>query len=99
MKPGDLLLAAELDPAKASQFLGKYGFKDPAGADRVAQGSAGPDRVPRGPLRRSQPAGRRAQAARRRAVSRPRDAIARDRAAPVLEWHVVEYQQIGRAHV
>ena len=28
MKPEDLLLAAELDPAKASQFLKKYGFKE-----------------------------------------------------------------------
>ena len=37
MKPEDLLLAAELDPAKASQFLEKYGFKDPAGADRNLQ--------------------------------------------------------------
>jgi glutamate-ammonia-ligase adenylyltransferase len=37
MKPEDLLLAAELDPAKASQFLKKYGFKDPEGADRNLQ--------------------------------------------------------------
>ncbi|MFN8005635.1 MAG: bifunctional [glutamate--ammonia ligase]-adenylyl-L-tyrosine phosphorylase/[glutamate--ammonia-ligase] adenylyltransferase [Terriglobia bacterium] len=37
MKPEDLLLAANLDAAKASQYLKKFGFKDPEGADRNLQ--------------------------------------------------------------
>lgn len=37
MKPQDLLLAPELNPEEVNQFLGSYGFKDPAAADRNLQ--------------------------------------------------------------
>ncbi len=37
MRPEDLLLANQLSPEKISQFLKRYGFKDPESADRNLQ--------------------------------------------------------------